>query len=291
VVSLYRTIGEPLSEETLLGWHRMVMSGRSDQRDVGGYRTSAEPMQVASGRINAPKVHFEAPPARRVPTEMKQFIEWFNRTSADGREPLPALTRAGLAHLYFESIHPFEDGNGRIGRAIAEKALVQGFGKCIVIGLGAAILDRNREYYAALEAVNRRNEVTEWLAWMGGVSIEAQLRTTARVQFLIEQTKLLDSLTGRLNARQIKVLLRMLKEGPEGFLGGLSAGNYATIAASSPATTTRDLGDLVDLGALVKSGERKHTRYALNLPVRMAPRIEIDESGKVVELPKHQGPS
>ena len=87
----------------------------------------------------APKVHFEAPPSGRVPTEMDRLIAWFNRTAPDGAEPLPALTRAGLAHLYFESIHPFEDGNGRIGRAIAEKALVQSFGQTILIALGTAI--------------------------------------------------------------------------------------------------------------------------------------------------------
>ena len=291
VVSSYSTAEEPLSEDLLRGWHRMVMSGRRDLRDVGGYRTSADPMQVVSGRIDAPIIHFEAPPARRVPEEMRQFIEWFNRTAAGGREPLPAVTRAGLAHLYFESIHPFEDGNGRIGRAIAEKALVQGFGKRVVIGLGAAILARHREYYAAFEAANQRNEVTEWLAWIAGVSIEAQLRTTARVQLMIAQTKLFDALEGQLNARQTKVLLRMMREGPEGFEGGLSAKNYATIAGSSSATTTRDLGNLADLGALIKSGERKHTRYALNLPVRTVPRIAVEQNGKVTELPNRRASS
>src|SRR6202034_2698827 len=114
---------------------------------------------------DAPKVHFEAPPARRVPKEMGRFIDWFNRTPTGGQEPLPALTRAGLADLYFESIHPFEDGNGRIGRAIAEKAMMQGFGRRLVIGLGVTILARRQEYYSALEAANKRNEVTDWLRW------------------------------------------------------------------------------------------------------------------------------
>jgi Fic family protein len=149
--------------------------------------------------------------------------------------------------------------------------------------LGVTILARRQEYYKALEAANKHNEVTEWLAWMAGVSIEAQLRTTARVHFLIEQTKLLDSMKEQLNARQMKVLLRVLKEGPQGFQGGLSAGNYAMIAQSSPATTTRDLAELVGLGALTRSGEKKHTRYALNVPMRKLPRIEIDGRGRVVE--------
>ncbi|MGP8259267.1 MAG: Fic family protein [Acidobacteriaceae bacterium] len=283
MVSLYRSVPVPLSTEMLFGWHRMVMSGRGDMRDVGCYRTSSEAMQVISGATYAPKIHFEAPPSDRVPDEMVRLIAWFNRTTPDGSEPLPALTRAGLAHIYFESIHPFEDGNGRIGRAIAEKALIQSFGQTILIALGTAILAHHRSYYDALEAANKHNEVTEWLAWFAGIAIEAQLRTTAQVEFLIDKTKLLDRLSGTLNARQKKVILRMLEEGPEGFRGGLSAGNYNTIADSSPATTTRDLADLVKQGALIRTGERKHARYALNLPLRPIRQILIDEKGEVVD--------
>jgi Fic family protein len=95
-------------------------------------------MHIVSRRIGAPKVHFEAPPAKQVPREMKRFVAWFNRTAPTGAERLPALTRAGLAHLYFESIHPFEDGNGRIGRAIAEKAMAQGFGQPLLVALADA---------------------------------------------------------------------------------------------------------------------------------------------------------
>ena len=107
----------------LFAWHRMVVKGRHDLKDIGRYRTSHEPMQVVSGGIGVEKVHFEAPPARQVPAEITRFISWFNRSAPSGSEPLPALTRAGIAHLYFESIHPFEDGNGRVGRALAEKSL------------------------------------------------------------------------------------------------------------------------------------------------------------------------
>jgi len=283
VVALYRSVSEPLSLETLFGWHRMVMSGRTDVRDIGTFRTSVEPMQVVSGSMHASRIHFEAPPSVMVPAEMASFVEWFNRTAPHGPEPLPALTRAGLAHLRFESIHPFEDGNGRIGRAIAEKALVQGFGQTILIALGKSILAHHRAYYDALEAANKRNEVTDWLAWFAGIAIEAQLRSTAQVEFLIDKTKLLDGLRGAINARQMKVIQRMLQEGPEGFKGGLDARKYGTIAGSSPATTTRDLAGLVEQGALIRSGELKHTRYVLNLPLRPVPKIEITASGDVME--------
>jgi Fic family protein len=265
MVDLYRTVPAPLTKEMLFNWHRMVMSGRRDLRDIGRYRTSLEPMQVVSGAMYEPKVHFEAPPSKKVPAEMARFIDWFNRTAPHGREPLPALTRAGLAHLYFESIHPFEDGNGRVGRAIAEKALVQSFGETILIALGTAILAHHRKYYGALEAANQRNEVSEWLAWFAGIALEAQRHTTAQVEFLIEKTRLLDRLRGKLNDRQLKAILRMLAEGPEGFKGGLSAGNYSSITGATPATTTRDLADLVDKGALLRTGEHRYARYRLNL--------------------------
>ncbi|HEY2113869.1 MAG TPA: DUF4172 domain-containing protein, partial [Candidatus Angelobacter sp.] len=122
-VDLFRSFAASLSDKVLFGWHRMLMSGRRDLTDVSRYRTSREAMQVVSGAIGKPKVHFEAPPSAQIPREMARFIDWFNRTAPGGPEPLPALTKAGAAHLYFESVHPFEDGNGRIGRALAEKAL------------------------------------------------------------------------------------------------------------------------------------------------------------------------
>jgi len=210
---------------------------------------------------------------------MTRFVTWFNRSAPAGREPLPALSRAGIAHLYFESIHPFEDGNGRIGRAIAEKALAQCFGHPTLIALAATILCRRKAYYAALEAANKRNEATAWLSWFAGIVIEAQRRTTARVEFLIEKTRLLDRLRGELNPRQEKALLRMLREGPEGFQGGLSAGNYVTVTGASPATATRDLADLVDKGALLRVGKHRHARYHIAIPVRKVSPVALDEHG------------
>ena len=283
MVSLYKTFATPLSDEMLYEWHRMLMGGRQNLTDVGRYRTSAEPMQIVSGAMGAAKIHFEAPQSKKVPGEMKQFIKWFNRTASGGREPLPALTRAGAAHLYFESIHPFEDGNGRIGRALAEKSLAQSLGQPSLIALAETILARRARYYAALEAANKSNEITKWLAWFAGTTIEAQRRTLALIEFLIDRSKLLGRIRGELNDRQEKALLRMFKEGPEGFKGGMSAGKYSTITGASPATTTRDLADLTEKGALVREGERRHARYKLNVPLRHVPHISVDENGEVTE--------
>ena len=265
MVDLYRSFYEPLSDEMLFSWHRMVTSGRRDLRSIGNYRTSEELMQIISGRIDAPTVHFEAPPSKQVPSEMNRFLSWFNQTVPTGPDRLPALTRAGLAHLHFESIHPFEDGNGRIGRAIAEKAMAQSSGQPVIVALAATILAHQKSYYDALERANKHNDATEWLTWFAAIAVEAQQRTLKQVEFLIAKVKLLDRLRGEINERQLKVLLRMLKEGPKGFKGGLSAANYITIAGASPATVTRDLADLVDKGALIRKGERKHARYNLNL--------------------------
>jgi Fic family protein len=261
MVDLYHSFREPLSQRMLFEWHKMVTAGRRDLADIGHYRTSEEPMQIVSGRIGASKVHFEAPPSERVHSEMNRFIDWFNQTGPDGREPLPVITRAGIAHIYFESIHPFEDGNGRIGRAIAEKAA----GQPILLSLATTILAHQKRYYEALERANRRIEITAWLTWFAGIALEAQRRGIARVEFIIAKTRLLDHLRGEINARQEKALLRIFQEGPEGFSGGLSAGNYITITGASPATATRDLADLVEKGALVRSGELRHARYTLML--------------------------
>lgn len=282
MVHLFRHFADPLDNAMLFDWHRMVTHGRTDLRDVGSYRTHAEPMQVVSGRIYEPSVHFEAPPSDRVPAEMTKYIEWFNRTTQDN-ETLPTLTRAGIAHLYFECIHPFEDGNGRIGRAIAEKALAQGLGQPTLTALAATILLRRKDYYDALEAANKHNEITGWLAWFAGVCLEAQQRTIAHVEFLIDKTKLLDRLRDQLNERQKAALLRMLREGPSGFKGGLSAGNYASIAKTSAATATRDLAELVEMGALSRTGELRHTRYHLAIPLRPVPSITISPDGEIIE--------
>lgn len=282
-VNLYRSFDEPLTDDMLFNWHRMLMNGRRDIRNIGGYRTHKEPMQIVSGAVYEPKVHFEAPPSADVPREMKRFVKWFNRSAPDGASPLPALTRAGIAHLYFECIHPFEDGNGRVGRAVAEKALAQGLAHPPLMALAMTILAKRKAYYEALERNNTETELTEWLRWFAGVSIEAQRRTTALIEFLLDKTKLLDRLRGELNKRQERALLRVLREGPEGFKGGLSAGNYATITGASAPTATRDLADLVAKGALIRSGERRYARYRANVELRPVKAVAIDGKGRIVE--------
>lgn len=217
MVDLYRKFGDPLTEGTLFAWHSLVMSGRRDLDDIGRYRRGEERMQVVSGRLDKPTVHFEAPPSSQVPSEMRRFGDWFNETAAHSKTALPALTRAGIAHLYFESIHPFEDGNGRIGRAIAEKALAQGLGQPTLIALSATLLAHRRSYYDALEAANKSSEINAWLLWFAGIALEAQQRTLAQTEFVIKKARFFEKFRDTFNARQQKALLRMFRAGPDGF--------------------------------------------------------------------------
>lgn len=265
MVDLYRTFAAPLSDRRMFLWHKMLLGGSRDIAVIGGYRKHADPMQVVSGPLHKRNIHFEAPPSDQVPTEMKAFNAWFNETAPKGKQPLPALTRAGMAHLYFVCIHPFEDGNGRIGRAISEKVLAQSVGQPSLIALAHTIERKRKNYYAALERNNKANEITDWLTYFGETVLEAQGSSTKRLDFYLAKVKFYDRYRDTLSDRQSKVIARMFREGIDGFRGGLSAENYLSITKTSPATATRDLQDLVSKGALTRTGELRHTRYHLNL--------------------------
>ncbi|MHA7774687.1 Fic family protein [Roseibium sp. M-1] len=257
---LYKTYAEDLSDKMLFQWHKMLTSGRRDLNDIGRYRTHIEPMQIVSGPEYAAKVHFEAPPSAQVKSEMDRFIEWFNHSTS-----MPPLTRASIAHLYFECIHPFEDGNGRIGRAIAEKALSQNLGQPTLLALSHAIQSKKKDYYSNLEQANKGLQIDEWITYFAETILAAQAYSLRLIEFLIAKTKLYDRLHGSLNKRQEEAIERMFREGPEGFKGGLSADNYMAITGATRPTTTRDLADLVQKSALIKTGERRYTRYWLKI--------------------------
>lgn len=265
VTDLYKNFNYPLSHKTLFTWHKMITNGRSDLREIGCYRSHDEPMQVVSGPIGNETVHFEAPPSKRMKREMDAFIDWFDKTAPDGSDPLPALTRAGIAHLYFVCIHPFEDGNGRIGRALAEKALAECLKEPTLIALSQTIEAKRKRYYQALEQNNKHIEITDWLIYFAQTVLEAQSNSIAIIDFLIEKAKFYDKAKNTLNERQDKAITCMFREGPSGFKGGLSAENYISITRTSRATATRDLHDLVEKKLLLKVGELKGSRYHLNI--------------------------
>ncbi|WP_347839385.1 Fic family protein [uncultured Draconibacterium sp.] len=264
MVDLYLNYDLTLTHEQLFSWHKMICNGRRDIKDIGCYRTHEDPMQLVSGRLDLPKVHFEAPPSKIVPDEMERFVSWFNQIhQKDVNQKLLPLTKAGIAHLYFVSIHPFEDGNGRIGRAIAEKSIAQSTLRPSLISLSSTIDANKKSYYAFLEKSNTTLEITDWLVYFSETILEAQEHTLKRIDFLIEKIRFFDRFSSQLNERQLKVVKRLFDAGHKGFKGGLSANNYQTIAKASASTATRDLQDLINKQILIKTGTLKSTRYFL----------------------------
>ena len=261
MLNLQRHYAEPLTHETLHAWHRLILQGDSNINEIGCYRSSEEPMQVISRPYTRPKIHFEAPPSVNVHHEMQVFLNWFN-ASVDSLSP---SIRAGIAHLWFVSIHPYEDGNGRIARALSEKALFQGVDAPIVLALSKTIKANRKTYYDALETQNKHNEITPWLCYYADTILNAQDSAIKDVEFIIQKSRFLETHLVDLNPRQTMVILRMFEEGRKGFTGGLSASNYMRITQATESTTTRDLADMVTKGVLTRTGERKNTRYWLKL--------------------------
>ncbi|MBS0628425.1 MAG: Fic family protein [Verrucomicrobia bacterium] len=258
LMDVYKTFKEPLDHDVLFRWHKFLFKEKKDLDEVGSYRVHNEPMQIVSNKFGSNKVYFEAPPSNRVFKEMEQFIKWFNNYKG------LLLVKVAIAHIYFESIHPFEDGNGRVGRLLVEKILSQGLKQPSLISVSKVLEEGKKQYYKELEKCNYSLEIDDWISYFIMKIMEAQKASLKLVNFLVLKAKILSRLTSDLNPRQLKVLFRIFKEGPEGFKGGLSAENYISITNASRATVTRDLQDLVDKGSLIKKGELKYTRYFIN---------------------------
>lgn len=264
-VDLYKNYHLPISHQQLFEWHKMLTNGRRDLDDIGKYRTHYDPMQIVSGRLDKPIVHFEAPPSNTMQQEMNEFMRWFNHHHFTNTNKISPLAKAGIAHFHFVTIHPFEDGNGRIGRAIAEKSIALSVGKPTLLLLSQTINSEKKAYYASLEKHNTTLDITDWLVYFGNTIIKAQENTLKELEFLIQKARFFDAYSSQINTRQLKVIQRIFKEGHTGFVGGLSAKNYMKITKTSASTATRDLKELVDKKILSKTGSLKSTRYHLNL--------------------------
>ena len=261
IVLNYKTFDQKLTKKMLFSFHKLLFPGESDFK-VGEFRSSDEAMQIVSSRLDAKrKVYFQAVPGPKIELEMANYIKWFN----DKSKILSPVSRAGLAHVYFEAIHPFEDGNGRIGRLLSEKALASSLAQPTLIALCSAMEKNRGDYYKALASTNYNIDITEWMEWFFNTVIQAQENTKEKISLLVKKANFFKTYSGEINPRQEKVLLRIFKEGPEGFKGGLSADNYMKIAKTSASSATRDLQDLVKKKALVKKGQKKYSRYYLNL--------------------------
>ena len=261
MIDLLQNFAPPLSYLQLSTWHKSISQGNPRVNRPGMYRDSSKPMQIVSGPYGHEKIHFEAPPSKNIDIEMETFITWFNATE----KTMSPLTRASLAHLYFVCIHPYEDGNGRISRALVEKTLSQYQKSPALTNLSRTIMISRKSYYDALERNNQRLEVTDWIMYLGQSIIDSQIHTLKKVDLTIQKTKLYDQYRGQINDRQVKIIEKLFAAEPEGFAGGLSAEKYLAITKTSRATATRDLHSLVELNILIKTGELRYTRYYLNL--------------------------
>lgn len=257
MVDLYINYDSPLSHDTLFAWHQMLMNGRTDLEAIGQYRFHQDPMRIVSRRNDQIQIHYIAPPSNRMRDEMVHFIRWFNGS----HQKYSTLIRAGITHLYFELIHPFEDGNGRLGRALIEKSLAQSLGKPTLIAVSQTINRHKKAYYDAIEAANKTNEITAWLQYFCQMVLDAQQYTIDSIEFLIRKAHFFEQHIEQLNERQHKLIQRIFREGLNGFTGGVSVKNYISINKVSRATANRDLNDLVRKGIMRRTGSAKTTRY------------------------------
>lgn len=256
---------DPLTSSRLCAWQAALFPSGPGIRNilVGAYRTSADPMEVVSGPHDRPIVHYQAVAGAAVCAEMDAFLQWFNtKNSMDG------LVRAGLAHVWFESIHPFEDGNGRVGRAIVDLALAQDLrASSRLLGISAAMRSRQEAYYDALNVAQRgHGDVTAWLEWFFETYVEACRTSTVLIEEALQRARFWATHRAvALNEMQRHVLDRMLEAGPGRFEGGLTARKYMAIAKTTKVTASRHLADLVEKGLIVRAQgpSGRSTRYDL----------------------------
>jgi Fic family protein len=265
MVDATRHYDRRLTAERIFAWHAALFpTGRSGMRRilVGKWRDDSNgPMEVVSGPVGKERVHFVAPAAKRLKAEMAAFLHWFNAESADD----PVL-KAALAHLWFVTIHPFDDGNGRIARAIADMALARSENSSQrFYSMSAQIRHERRAYYGILEKTQHATlDITLWMKWfiecLTRAIDEAQITLTA----VLAKARFWDLIAGfAINARQRLVLNRML----DGFDGKLTTSKYAKLAKCSPDTALRDILQLLERGALVRNPEGgRSTSYSLGNP-------------------------
>jgi len=263
-----------LTLERVLHWHTLLFPAQetllSQRIQVGALR-GHEPMQVVSGRIDRPTVHFEAPPRQGLEAQLDAFFDWFNRSQSD--VSLDPLLRAGLAHFWFVTLHPFDDGNGRLTRVITDLALAQAENQAIrFYAMSASILAARPDYYRILEVSQKAGlDVTPWLEWFLQTLLDSLHQATKRIDRVLAKARFWQQHRAKeLSPEQVKVLNRLLDgsllSDKPGFEGGISAAQYQAVAKVSKATATRHLADLLDKGCLQKlPGGGRSTRYQISL--------------------------
>ncbi|MFP3679411.1 Fic family protein [Pseudomonas sp. SIMBA_041] len=263
---------QPLTLPRLLEWHTWLfpdqdMNVAARSIHIGELRGD-EPMQVVSGRLDKPTIHYEAPPRLGLEQQLDTFLAWFATSQKqDGLDP---LLRAGIAHFWFVTLHPFDDGNGRLTRTLTDLALAQGEAQAIrFYAMSASILDDRSSYYRVLETSQKSSmDITEWLQWFLQTLLRSLQQAMTRIEAVLGKARFWQAnRDAKLSAEQIKVLNRMLDGGQRGFADGISAAQYQAVAKVSKATATRHLAELLEKGCLQRlPGGGRSTRYQVSYP-------------------------
>jgi Fic family protein len=225
-------------------------------------------MQVVSGRIDRPTIHFEAPPRKGLEQQLDAFLNWFEASQSQvGLDP---LLRAGIAHFWFVTLHPFDDGNGRLTRTITDLALAQGEAQAIrFYAMSASILEDRSGYYRVLEASQKATvDITDWLEWFLQTLLRSLQQAITRIESVLGKARFWQAhRESVLTAEQTKVLNRLLDGGERGFEEGISAAQYQAVAKVSKATATRHLAELLEKGYVKRlAGGGRNTRYQISYP-------------------------
>lgn len=269
---------QALTVATLHEWQRLALRG-TEQRLLASAvkvgRLREETVQIVSGPIGRERVHYEGPPAPAVANELERLVDWFNRTAPRGNleSSVSPIARVAIVHFWFEAIHPYDDGNGRVGRALAEKALMQNRGAPLLFSLSTALSAHRESYYIALGKLSTQHgtaasaaaiNCTGWVLWFGEEILWAMDAAEKTISFVLAKARFWrNHRNTSLNDRQRKVLNRLFAAGPGGFTGGMTATKYMNLTDCSKATATRDLADLTDKGCLEVFGSGRSVRYSL----------------------------
>ena len=262
----------PLDFARLLHWHQWLFPIQEEDFNARHIRVGElrgdEPMQVVSGRVDRPTVHFEAPPREGLEQQLSDFLDWFETSRTDTQ--LDPLLRAGIAHFWFVTLHPFDDGNGRLTRAITDLALAQGENQAIrFYAMSASILDDRAGYYRVLENSQQATpDITDWLLWFLQTLLRSLQQAMTRIERVLSKARFWQHYRSQgFTAEQVKVLNRLLDGGENGFEAGISAAQYQAVAKVSKATATRHLVELLEKGCLMRlPGGGRSTRYQINHP-------------------------
>ena len=264
LVHVQENLNHPLSLELICTWHKLLMK-HNQYINAGAWRTSLEPMQIISGSYGKETVHFEAPPSSQVPIEMNKIILWYNSDHYLSNDNISStLLKSAITHLYFETIHPFEDGNGRVGRALADFTLSKCLGSPILFSLSKSIEKNKKVYYQELKKAQSDLEITSWINYFASIILDAQIDAKELLKFTLLKSKFFEKFGNQLNIRQTKVLNRMLMDGNTDFEGGITAKKYMHITKTTKATATRDLQFLHQLGVLTQFGLGRSVSYQIS---------------------------